>query len=84
LAGGLAVVAPETPAHATDAAVVLASPTDGWTQKSFTYTMQKPWNLSLSQRYRYDSASGTHTMWVNATDEPISEGSATDIHYWTR
>lgn len=69
LAGGFAVIAPNQ---------AIAAPTDGWTQRSFTYSMQKPWNLSLSQRYRYDSASGTHTMWVNATDEPHTEGSATD------
>ncbi|MGP3984874.1 carbohydrate-binding protein [Streptomyces sp. KR80] len=53
-------------------------PTDGWTQRSFTYNMQKPWNLSLSERYSYDSSTGTHRMWVYDTDEPMSEGSTTD------
>lgn len=49
-----------------------------WTQQPFTYKMQKPWNLSLSERYRHDSATGTHTMWVYDTDEPHTQNSATD------
>jgi hypothetical protein len=69
LAGGFAVVAPRT---------AIASPTDGWTQRSFTYSMQKPWNLGLSQRYRHDAAAGTHTMWVYNTDEAHTQDSATD------
>jgi hypothetical protein len=56
--------------------VAAADPTDGWTQRTFTHTMQKPWNLSLSQRYRNES--GTHTMWVYDTDEPHTQSSATD------
>lgn len=55
-----------------------AAPTDGWQQKSFTYAMHKPWNLDLSERYRYDSGTKTHTMWVYSTDEPLEEGSSTD------
>ncbi|WP_250853304.1 MULTISPECIES: polysaccharide lyase family 7 protein [Streptomyces] len=55
-----------------------ASPTDGWTQTSFTYSMHKPWNLDLSERYGYNSSTKTHTMWVNSTDEPLEEGSDTD------
>ncbi|WP_344595904.1 polysaccharide lyase family 7 protein [Streptomyces violaceusniger] len=55
-----------------------ASPTDGWTQMSFTYSIHKPWNLDLSERYSYNSGTKTHTMWVNSTDEPLEEGSDTD------
>ncbi|MEE4593365.1 polysaccharide lyase family 7 protein [Streptomyces sp. DSM 41524] len=55
-----------------------ASPTDGWTRTSFTYSMHKPWNLDLSERYGYNSGTKTHTMWVNSTDEPLEEGSDTD------
>jgi hypothetical protein len=55
-----------------------AAPTDGWTQRSFTHSMQKPWNLSLSQRYRHDQAAGTHTMWVYDTDAAHTQDSATD------
>ncbi|MGO4756437.1 cinnamyl alcohol dehydrogenase, partial [Streptomyces sp. 2MCAF27] len=64
-------LASATPATAT-------APTDGWQQKSFTYSMHKPWNLDLDERYRYDSAAKTHTMWVYSTDEPLEEGSSTD------
>jgi hypothetical protein len=54
------------------------TPTTGWTQKSYTYSIHKPWNLSLSQRYRYDSATGTHYLWVYNTDEPHYQGSPTE------
>ncbi len=53
-------------------------PTDGWRQASFAYNMQKPYDLSLSQRYRHDAATGTHTMWVYATDKPHTANSNTD------
>jgi hypothetical protein len=68
----LAVLLSATPANAA------ADPTDGWRQTTFTYNLQKPWNLSLSQRYAYDSATGTHRMWVYSTDEPMTEDSTTD------
>ncbi|MFI7632635.1 hypothetical protein [Nonomuraea sp. NPDC049400] len=71
LLGGLSVAAPSQAASRLD-------PTTGWRQASFTYKMQKPWNLSLSQRYSYDAATGTHRMWVYSTDEPMEEGSTTD------
>ncbi|WP_158839595.1 cinnamyl alcohol dehydrogenase [Saccharothrix deserti] len=70
ITAGLTIVALQVPAS--------ASPTTGWTQTSFTYNIQKPWNLSQSRRYRFDQATNTHTTWVNSTDEPMSEGSATD------
>jgi hypothetical protein len=60
------------------APVASASPTDGWTQRTFTYAMQKPWNLSLSQRYRHDQSAGQHTMWVYDSDESHTQSSATD------
>ncbi|MET9087465.1 polysaccharide lyase family 7 protein [Streptomyces sp. NPDC004237] len=60
----------------TGAAVAAADPTDGWTQTSFTYSWQKPWNLDLADRHSY--AGGVHRMWVYATDEPFEEGSDTD------
>ncbi len=61
---------------AASASALAESPTTGWRQTSFTYSMQKPWNLSLSQRYTYSDS--IHRMWVNATDEPMSQGSSTD------
>jgi hypothetical protein len=57
---------------------VTSSPTSGWTQKTFTYAIQKPYNLSLSERYRYDSTTNTHTMWVYNTDQPLYAGSTTE------
>jgi hypothetical protein len=32
---------------------VTAAPTDGWTQSSWSYTMHKPSNLALSDRFKY-------------------------------
>ncbi|MFI0774572.1 polysaccharide lyase family 7 protein [Streptomyces sp. NPDC021212] len=59
-------------------ATAAADPTDGWTRKSYTYSMHKPYNLDLSERYSYNSGTKTHTMWVNATDKPFEEGSSTN------
>ena len=53
-----------------------ADPTDGWNKTSFTYGMQKPWNLDLSDRY--SNSGGVHRMWVYSTDKPMSQGSSTD------
>lgn len=69
LAGGTTWLAPPATAAAAD-------PTDGWTKTTFTYGMQKPWNLDLSDRY--SNSGGVHRMWVYDTDEPMSEGSSTD------
>ncbi|MFJ9634826.1 cinnamyl alcohol dehydrogenase [Streptomyces sp. NPDC101175] len=71
LTGGAALALPQAPpaAAATD-------PTDGWTQTSFTYSWQKPWNLDLSDRH--SSGGGVDRMRVYATDEPFEEGSSTD------
>jgi hypothetical protein len=44
----------------------LALPTDGWTQRSWTYVVHKPYNLSLSQRFTYSN--GVWTLWVYTTD----------------
>jgi len=71
LAGGTAWLTPQAAA-----AAAAASPTDGWTRTTFTYGMQKPWNLALSDRY--SNSGGVHRMWVYDTDEPMSEGSSTD------
>jgi hypothetical protein len=71
LAGG--AVRATTPSTSSAAA---ASPTDGWSRTAFTYALQKPWNLALSDRYTYSG--GVHRMWVYSTDEPLSQGSSTD------
>ena len=55
-----------TPAHAAPA----------WTQKPFTYKIQKPYNLPESARHKFEG--GVHSMWVFDNDKPMSEGSKTD------
>jgi hypothetical protein len=71
LAGGaVGALVPSTSSAAA------ASPTDGWSRTSFTYSLQKPWNLAASDRYSYSG--GVHRMWVYSTDEPMSQGSSTD------
>src|SRR5687768_7991438 len=44
-----------------------AAPTDGWTQTSWSYTVHKPSNLSLSARFKYTS--GVWYTWVYKTDK---------------
>ena len=43
-----------------------AAVTDGWTQTSWSYTVHKPYTLSLSSRFKYTS--GTWYTWVYKTD----------------
>ncbi|MET9908709.1 cinnamyl alcohol dehydrogenase [Streptomyces sp. NPDC006476] len=71
LAGGAALALPSVAR-----AAAAAEPTDGWTQTSFDYSWQKPWNLDLGDRHSYSG--GVHRMWVYATDEPFEKGSSTD------
>ena len=51
------------------------SPTDGWTSYSAGYYVQKPYNLSLSERFSVSN--GVMTFWVYGNDQPFSSGSAT-------
>jgi hypothetical protein len=46
-----------------------SGPTTGWTQMSWTYTMHKPWNVSLSDRFSYSN--GIWTCWLFPGDEPF-------------
>lgn len=57
-ASGAALTPPYAPLAVAAAA---ADPTDGWTQTSFSYSWQKPWNLDLSARHSYSG--GVHRMW---------------------
>jgi hypothetical protein len=71
LAGGaVGALVPSTSSAAA------ASPTDGWSRTSFTYSLQKPWNLAASDRNSYSG--GVRRMWVYSTDEPMPQGSSTD------
>jgi hypothetical protein len=49
-----------------------------WVQVGFTYYIQKPWNLDVSDRYGYNSSSNRHAMWIMSTDEPHAPGDDTD------
>jgi len=69
--GMLSVVASMT----AGARVAAAAPTDGWTQKSWTYTVQKPYDVSVSSRFKY--ASGVWYCWVYKTDKPHTTTSNT-------
>ena len=51
------------------------SPTNGWTQASFTYAVHKPYDLSVTDRFRYSA--GVWTTWVFTTDKPHTSGSGT-------
>jgi len=61
LAVGLLVGLPGTPAA--------AAPTDGWTQKSWTYTLHKPYNRATSERFLFDGT--TYFLWVFPNDPPF-------------
>jgi hypothetical protein len=50
-------------------------PTAGWTQRSFTYKVQKPYDLAVSDRFRY--ADGVWYTWVYRTDKPHTTTSNT-------
>lgn len=52
-----------------------ANPTSGWTQASYTYSIQTPWNLSQSDRYSYSS--GEHHFWIYPDDECQFQGCTT-------
>jgi len=52
-----------------------ATPTAGWTQSSYTYSIQTPWDLSQSARYSYSG--GEHRFWIYPDDECQYEGCTT-------
>lgn len=52
-----------------------ANPTGGWTQTSYTYNIQTPWNLSQSARYSYSG--GEHRFWIYPGDACQYEGCST-------
>lgn len=49
----------------------------GWEEYTFTYNIQKPWNLNVNERYSYDNDSNEHTFMVLKGDEPFKEGDTT-------
>jgi len=51
------------------------TPTSGWTQASYTYVIQTPWNLPQSSRYSFSG--GEHHFWILTGDACQFEGCTT-------
>jgi hypothetical protein len=72
-------------AVAGPAGEAMAAPTDGWSQTSWSYTVHKPSNLSLSARFKYSS--GVWYTWVYKTDKCMhdtcgsNEGKRTELRW---
>jgi len=52
-----------------------AAPTSGWTQTSYTYSIQTSWDQPQSNRYSYSA--GEHRFWIYPTDACQYEGCST-------
>ncbi len=61
-------VAVLTASHEHEHYKLSSSLTDGWTQKSFDYDIQKPYDKDLSERYELKN--GVHHFWVYENDKP--------------
>jgi hypothetical protein len=44
--------------------------TADWTQVPFTFQIQRPYDLQIKDRYKFDPLTGTHDFWVFYTDKP--------------
>src|ERR1041385_7144755 len=47
-----------------------ADVTRGWKEVPFRFEIQKPYDLEVKDRYRFDAATGTHDFWIYFTDKP--------------
>jgi hypothetical protein len=52
--------------------------TAGWTQRTFMFRHEGPWNLGPTARYSHDASSGTHSLWVEMGDAAPVQGSTRD------
>jgi hypothetical protein len=52
--------------------------TAGFTEIKITYNVQSPHTLPQSERYTFDMATNTHTMWVRSNDSSFQAGNGTD------
>ncbi|KAK3136198.1 hypothetical protein QOZ80_5BG0429580 [Eleusine coracana subsp. coracana] len=43
-----------------------------------SFAVQRPYDVLVDQRYRYDAATGVHTFWVYADDKPFNAITATN------
>jgi hypothetical protein len=57
---------------------VPTDPTIGWKQVPFKFDVQKPWDLDVSKRYRFDPTNGIYDLWVYKTDKPHAPNNKTD------
>jgi hypothetical protein len=64
-----------TPTPTATATPTPGGPTNGWTRTSFTYVVQKPYDLAVSSRFNYTG--GVWYCWVYKTDKPHSTTSNT-------
>lgn len=55
--------------------IAAADPTSGWTQTSYTYNIQSPWDLPQSDRYSYSG--GEHRFWIYPGDACQFQGCST-------
>jgi hypothetical protein len=63
---------------APDAAPATPGPlTMGWTEKPFTFAIHKPYDLDVADRYRFDPATGVHTLFVLKSDKAHQPGNTT-------
>jgi hypothetical protein len=47
-----------------------ADATRGWREVPFSFDIQKPYDLEVKDRYRFDAATGTHDFWIYFADKP--------------
>jgi hypothetical protein len=61
--------------RSTSLNATVSDPTSGWTQASYTYSIQTPWNLPQSDRYSFSN--GEHHFWIQQGDACQFEGCTT-------
>lgn len=49
----------------------------GWVKTDFTYSIHKPWNVNVNERYQYLEETNEHHFWVFKDDEPFKQGDHT-------
>lgn len=47
---------------------MVANPTDGWTEITWDWLLNHPWDLPVNARYEYKD--GAYHFWVYDTDQP--------------
>jgi hypothetical protein len=52
--------------------------TQGFMSVPFTFNVQSPYQVPRGDRYTFDEATNTHTMWVKSDDSSFQAGNGTD------